>query len=46
MTTTLAIVLVVTVIFLFAHGRFLAGTVFAAIALPAVLLALRRERRV
>ena len=45
MTVAFAIIVVFTEIWLFADGRPLAGAVFALLALPVVLFAVRRERR-
>ena len=45
MTAAFAIIVVFTVIWLFADGRPLAAAVFALLALPIVLFAVRRERR-
>jgi hypothetical protein len=44
-TTTLAIVIAFTEVWLLAHGRALAAAAFALIALPVVFFAARRERR-
>jgi hypothetical protein len=44
-TATLAIVIVIAEVWLFAHGRPLAAAVLALLALPVVVFAVRRERR-
>jgi hypothetical protein len=44
-TATLAIVIVITEVWLFAQGRPLAAAVLALLALPVVVFAVRRERR-
>jgi hypothetical protein len=45
LTVAFAIIVVFTEIWLFADGRPLAAAVFALLALPVVLFAVRRERR-
>jgi hypothetical protein len=45
LTAAFAIIVVFTEVWLFAHGRALAAGVFALLALPIVIFALRRERR-
>ena len=45
MTAAFVIIVVFTVIWLFADGRPLAAAVFALLALAVALFALRRERR-
>jgi len=44
-TATLAIIVLFAEIWLFAHGRPLAAALLALLALPAVVFAVRRERR-
>jgi hypothetical protein len=45
MTLTFAIVILFAEVWLLTHGRAIAAVVLAVLALPGVLLALRRERR-
>jgi hypothetical protein len=44
-TATFAIVIVFAEVWLLAHGRAIAAAVLAALVLPLVLFALRRDRR-
>jgi hypothetical protein len=44
-TVAFAIVVLFTEVWLFTDGRPLAGAVFALLALPVVVFAVRRERR-